>query len=124
MKCPEGSVVVGDHTALHQLEIWEAYHDNWCEHNPSCTIYYKESEFLEIGNWVFNRLDKISGLSFLPYDDNVYEQAPYEQITKKQYDLMKTQSVQINWDRLKEFENESNMKIVHDLACSAGVCER
>ena len=66
MKAPDGAVTVDEQTALSQLELWEVYQDSWCEHKPSVTVYYSDDEFLSIGQWIWDKLDKCSGVSLLP----------------------------------------------------------
>ena len=120
-KAPEGAVVASEMSAKEQLELWEIYQDHWCEHKPSMTCYYRDTEFLEIGQWVYNKFDKISGISFLPYSDHVYKQAPYEPITKEQYEqFAEGFPTEFNWD-LKE--QRDNTEGVQTLACVAGACE-
>jgi ribonucleoside-diphosphate reductase alpha chain len=120
-KAPEDAVVASAMSAKEQLELWEIYQDHWCEHKPSMTCYYRDTEFLEIGQWVYNKFDKISGISFLPYSDHVYKQAPYEPITKGEYEATaKNFPTQFNWD-LKE--QRDNTEGVQTLACVAGACE-
>jgi ribonucleoside-diphosphate reductase alpha chain len=120
-KAPEDAVVASEMSAKEQLELWEIYQDHWCEHKPSMTCYYRDTEFLEIGQWVYNKFDKISGISFLPYSDHVYKQAPYEPITKGEYEATaKNFPTQFNWD-LKE--QRDNTEGVQTLACVAGACE-
>jgi len=122
MKAPVGSKTVDDMTAMDQLKLWEGLQLNWCEHKPSMTCYYRDHEFLEVGQWVFNNFDKISGISFLPYDDHVYIQAPYEPINEEGYkELLKRMPKEIKWD-VQEMEDETTAS--QELACSAaGGCE-
>lgn len=118
---PEGAITAGEMTAQQQLDLWEIYQDHWCEHKPSMTCYYRDTEFLAVGQWVYNKFDKISGISFLPYDDHVYKQAPYEPISKEKYEeLVKTFPTQFSWD-LEEATDVTEG--VQNLACVAGVCE-
>lgn len=120
-KAPEDAVVASEMSAKEQLELWELYQDHWCEHKPSMTCYYRDTEFLEVGQWVYNKFDKISGISFLPYDDHVYKQAPYQPITKEEYDkALEGFPVEFDWD-LKE--DRDNTEAMQTLACVAGVCE-
>lgn len=120
-KAPEDAVVASEMDAKEQLELWELYQDHWCEHKPSMTCYYRDTEFLEVGQWVYNKFDKISGISFLPYDDHVYKQAPYQPITKEEYDkALEGFPVAFDWD-LKE--QQDNTEGAQALACVAGVCE-
>ena len=120
-KAPEDAVVASEMSAREQLELWELYQDHWCEHKPSMTCYYRDTEFLEVGQWVYNKFDKISGISFLPYDDHVYKQAPYQPITAEEYAVaVEGFPTQFDWD-LKE--DRDNTEGTQTLACVAGVCE-
>ena len=108
-------------TAMEQLEIWQKFQSHWCEHKPSMTCYYRDHEFLEVGQWVYNNFDAISGISFLPYSDHVYQQAPYEPIDKKTYNkLKKAMPTSIDWDVL---ETEDTTTGSQELACSGGQCD-
>jgi len=107
--------------AIQQLELWEIYQDYWCEHKPSITVYYKDSEFLEVGQWLYNKFDKISGVSFLPFAEHTYQQPPYEPIDKATYNkLAKKIPTEIDWD----IQEESDMtEGSQTLACVGGACE-
>ena len=85
MKAPAKSVMANSQSALHQLESWKIFYRNWAQHAVSATIYVKEHEWLDVANWVYKNFDDIAGLSFLPYTDHLYQQAPYEQITRSEY---------------------------------------
>ena len=124
MKSPEGAVTRNDISAIDQLRMWQTYQEAWCEHKPSVTITVKEDEWLEVGDWVYRNFDEISGISFLPHSDHTYAQAPYQEITKKQYKkLDKSMPNVIDWSLLQNFEKEDNTTGNKELACVAGVCE-
>ena len=124
MKAPEGAVSVDELNVQSQLDLWETYQNHWCEHKPSVTIYYSDDEFLAAGQWLWDRLDSCSGISFLPRTDHVYQQAPYEAITAEQYKVLSLDMPsEINWDRLGEYEKEDTTTGTQELACSAGSCE-
>lgn len=121
-KSPETSTMASEQTALEQLELWSTYQEHWCEHKPSITVYYRDSEFLAVGNWVYNNFNSISGISFLPYSDHTYEQAPYEAISKEKYDeLVENFPDSIDWNIR---EHSDTTEGTQELACSAaGGCE-
>lgn len=123
MKAPDGAITRNDRTAIQQLELWEKYQDFYCEHKPSITVYVGEDEWMEVGAWVWEHLDKISGVSFLPRDNGTYRQAPYEEITQAQYEELSTEMTQLQVDWTKFVEFEDNTTAAKELACSAGVCE-
>ena len=124
IKAPEGSTSVDSLNVQQQLDLWETYQNHWCEHKPSVTIYYSDTEFLAAGQWLWDRLDSCSGISFLPRTDHVYQQAPYTAITKEQYDeTLAEMPKNINWDDLGKFEKEDTTTGTQELACVAGQCE-
>ena len=125
MKSPEGAVTVEDVTALEQLELWKTYQEHWCEHKPSITVYIKEHEWMEVGAWVYENFDDVSGISFLPYVGHTYEQAPYQSIDEDMYNMLHTyeKNNPINWDELINFETEDSTSGSQTFACSAGSCE-
>ena len=111
-------------TALKHLELWLMFQENWCEHKPSITVSVAEDEWMEVGAWVYEHFDQVSGISFLPKSDHSYRQAPYESITKDEYDaLVEKSPKQIDWSRLSEYELEDNTDSSQTLACSADGCE-
>jgi ribonucleoside-triphosphate reductase len=123
IKAPKGAIVRDDVDAIKHLELWSVYQKAWCEHKPSVTINVKEDEWLKVGAWVYDHFDEISGISFLPYDGGTYQQAPYEEITKEEYErLLPTIPTHLDWDSLVEIED--NVEGTQTLACSAaGGCE-
>tara|TARA_R110002020_G_scaffold247791_4_gene461807 strand:+ start:2590 stop:4506 length:1917 start_codon:yes stop_codon:yes gene_type:complete len=124
IKAPKNAVTRENLTALEHLKIWKHYQDNWCEHKPSATISVRENEWLEVGAWVYKNFDDVSGISFLPYVDHSYQQAPYQEITGKEYKewLNKTTS-SVDWTVLPEYEKEDMTENSKELACSANTCE-
>ena len=125
MKAPENAVFRTDMTAIEQLELWVTYQDHWCEHKPSVTISVKEHEWLDVGAWVYSRFDKMSGVSFLPFSEHVYKQAPYQDCTKEEYEAAAAKMpVSIDWAKLKDYEKTDTTTGAQELACSAaGGCE-
>ena len=124
MKSPKSSIMRDAKSALEQLEIWKMYQLHWCEHKPSITVYVKEEEWLEVGAWVYENFDVMSGVSFLPHSDHSYKQAPYQEVDKKTYEewLAKTPR-NINWMDLTNYEKEDTTTSSKELACTAGACE-
>jgi ribonucleoside-triphosphate reductase len=124
MKAPDNAVVTSDLTAIEQLEMWLAYQRNWCEHKPSVTINVKGDEWFEVGAFVYKHFDEMSGVSFLPYSEHTYRQAPYQEITKGDYEkLLSVMPESIDWSLLKEYELEDTTSGSQTLACASGVCE-
>ena len=124
MKAPEGAVLRDDRTAIEQLELWLMYQRYYCEHKPSITVSVKEHEWMEVGAWVFKHFDEVSGVSFLPYSDHTYQQAPYEDCTEGVYlEAVGSMPESVNWSRIKEYELSDNTKGMKTLACTGAVCE-
>lgn len=122
-KSPSGAQVTSDDTAIQQLELYELYQDNWCEHKPSITVYYSDDEFMAAGAWLYARLESCSGVSFLPRDNHVYEQAPYEEIDEETYNQLVLEMPKIDFTRLADYESSDQTVGSQTLACVSGSCE-
>jgi ribonucleoside-diphosphate reductase alpha chain len=125
MKAPETAVFRTDMSAIEQLELWVTYQDHWCEHKPSVTISVKEHEWLDVGAWVYKHFDKMSGVSFLPFSDHVYAQAPYQDCTKEDYEAFAAKMPKnIDWNLLASYEGKTDKTTgSQELSCVAGGCE-
>jgi len=124
MASPRGAVTRTILTAIEQLELWLTYQRHWCEHKPSVTISVKESEWMDVGAWVYKHFDEVSGISFLPFSDHTYKQAPYQDCTEDEYDAMLAQMpTSVDWSLLQEFEKEDTTSGGRELACTADACE-
>ena len=125
VKAPEGAIVRNDLTAIEHLNIWLVYQRAWCEHKPSITVSVKEDEWMEVGAWVYKHFDEVSGISFLPHSDHSYKQAPYQEVTKEEYDaLVEKMPKDIRWEDLSFYETEDGTSTNATLACSSdGNCE-
>jgi ribonucleoside-diphosphate reductase alpha chain len=125
IKAPEGAIVRNDLTAIEHLNIWLVYQRAWCEHKPSITVSVKEDEWMEVGAWVYKHFDEVSGISFLPHSDHSYKQAPYQEVSKEEYDaLVLKMPKDIRWEDLSFYETEDGTSTNATLACSSdGNCE-
>jgi ribonucleoside-triphosphate reductase len=123
VKSPENSVFRDNVSAIDQLEYFLMVKKHWCEHNPSTTIYVKEDEWFEVGNWVYRHWDMICGVTFLPYDGGVYQLAPYEEITEEQYEKAVAAFPSINFEGLEWLESTDNTEGAREFACVSGACE-
>ena len=124
MRSPKGAVCRMDMTAMEQLELWKTYAESWCEHKPSVTISVKEEEWVEVAAWVYTNFDTISGISFLPFSDHTYRQAPYQDCTEVEYkDAVKHMPKNIDWSELSKYESQDYTTASQELACTAGGCE-
>ena len=124
VKSPDNAVVTADLSAIEQLETWLAYQRHWCEHKPSVTINVKKDEWFEVGAFVYKYFDEMSGVSFLPYNEHTYQQAPYQEVGNDEYeDLLKSMPKAIDWSKLSEYEKEDTTKSSQTFACTGEVCE-
>ena len=123
-KSPDKAVTRNDMTAIEQLEMWLIYQRHWCEHKPSITCTVKPDEWMEVGAFVYKHFDEMSGVSFLPHSDHTYQQAPYQDCTKEEYEeLLASMPKNIDWSKLNEYEQEDNTVGMQTMACSGDSCE-
>ena len=125
IKGPKNGVYRKDMSAVEQLKLWKVYQDSWCEHKPSVTVSVKEDEWFDVGAWCYENFDMMSGVSFLPFSDHTYRQAPYQDCTKEEYVVLQKQMPKdIDWAALKDYEEQDMTTSSQELACSAdGGCE-
>ena len=124
VKAPSNAIFRKDMSAIEQLEHWLVYQRAWCEHKPSCTVSVKEDEWFEVGAWVYKHFDEISGISFLPFSDHIYKQAPYTDCSKEEYnEQSKRMPKSVDWSELARYENTDQTLGSQELACAAGECE-
>ena len=123
-KAPVGAICTVDMTAIEQLEMWLMYQRNWCEHKPSVTINVKSEEWMAVGAFVYKFFDEMSGVSFLPFNEHTYQQAPYQDCDEATYqEMLDKMPKRIDWAKLSEYENEDNTSGSQTLACSGDACE-
>jgi len=124
MRSPEGALCRADLTAIQQLELWLSYQRHWCEHKPSVTISVKESEWMEVGAWVWKHFDEASGISFLPMSEHTYVQAPYQDCDAATYDnVAAAMPHAFSWQGLQDYELEDNTMPGKEFSCTSGSCE-
>jgi len=124
MKSPQGAVTRTQMSAIEQLEYWLMFQRHWCEHKPSVTVSVKEDEWMDVGAWVYKNFDEVSGISFLPFSDHTYAQAPYQDIEREEYlELKQIMPKSIDWSKLADFEKEDTTSGGRELACTADACE-
>jgi ribonucleoside-diphosphate reductase alpha chain len=109
--------------AIQQLNTWQLYANSWCEHKPSVTISVKENEWIDVGAWVYNNFDAVSGISFLPHSDHVYQQAPYEECTEQEWLDLYQLIPFVQWGDLNDYEKEDYTTSSQELACTGNFCE-
>ena len=123
-KADKDSVFRTDMSAIEQLAIWKTYQEHWCEHKPSVTISVKEDEWMAVGAWVYENFDYMSGVSFLPFSEHSYQQAPYQDTNKEGYEiLLDKMPKEVDWTKLSEYESQDMTIGAQELACDSGACE-
>jgi ribonucleoside-diphosphate reductase alpha chain len=123
-KSPDKAVTRNEMTAVEQLELWLVYQRNWCEHKPSVTVTVRDYEWMDVGAFVYRHFDEMSGVSFLPHTDHSYRQAPYQEVSKREYEeLLSVMPVRIDWTKLADYEKQDNTVSMQTFACSGDVCE-
>lgn len=123
IRAPDNSITRHGRTAIQALEHYLVFKHNWCEHNPSITVYVKDHEWMEVGAWVYQHLDDIGGVSFLPHNDHVYQQAPYQDLDEDTYHKLASEFPEINWEDFDKYEVDDATMNMHELACVGGFCE-
>jgi ribonucleoside-triphosphate reductase (thioredoxin) len=122
-KAPGGSIFKNDVSALDQLKHWMLVKENFTEHNPSVTVSIGDNEWIQTANWLYEKWDMLGGLSFLPRDNHVYQLAPYEEITKEQYEEMSKRFIGLDFSKIVTYEKVDETEGAKELACVAGICE-
>jgi ribonucleoside-diphosphate reductase alpha chain len=123
-KAPEGALTRNDLTAIEHLEIWHVYKTHWTEHNPSITITVRDHEWIEVADWVYRHWEDIGGISFLPYSDHTYKQAPYQEVDETTYkQFLGDMPGDIDWSLLTAYEKEDTTTGTQSLTCTAANCE-
>ena len=123
VKGPTDSIAADEIGAMEQLRLWKVYQDHWCEHKPSITVYYRDDEFLEVCDWIWKNFDAMSGIALLPYSDHSYPQAPYQAISKQEYEERTAEMPKIDWEMLSQYEVEDHTVGSQELACVGTSCE-
>lgn len=122
-KAPEGRITRHDMTAIEQLENWLFWQTNWAEHSCSVTIYVKEHEWPEVGTWVWKHFDRITGLTFFPWDNGTHRTAPHEEISVERYEKLAAEFPKIDWAKLIRYEDTDQTTGSQTYACAGGACE-
>jgi ribonucleoside-triphosphate reductase len=123
-KAPVDAVTREDLTAIEHLELWKFIQDEWCEHKPSITVNVREDEWFEVGAWVYENFDSISGVAFLPYSEHTYKQAPYQEVDFETWIAAYGKMPKhIPWSKLSEYETTDQTKSSQTFACTGDFCE-
>ncbi|MDO8557043.1 MAG: ATP cone domain-containing protein [Candidatus Jorgensenbacteria bacterium] len=119
---PKGAIFARDVSAKDLLEEWKRLKIHFTEHNPSVTIYVSDDEWIEVANFVYHNWDIVGGLSFLPREDHVYQLAPYEEITKEEYEKRLKELGVLDFSKLMAYERDDQTTGAKEVACVSGAC--
>ncbi len=123
VRAPEGTIVRADLSALDQLEYWRTVKRHYTEHNPSVTISVGSEEWIQTANWLYENWELLGGLSFLPRTETVYQLAPYEEISKEEYEARMASLPAIDFSRIVLYEKEDQTVGAKSPACVGDLCE-
>jgi len=123
VKSPDNALIADEVSAIDQLNQWLKLKRHGAEHTVSCTVYVNEEEWMEVGNFVYKNFDDITGVSFLPKSEHVYQLAPLEAISESDYYRLLDEQVEIDFSKLPDFEKIDMTTGAQQLACVAGQCE-
>ena len=128
-KSPEGSIVRYE-SVFQMLERVKKVSQEWVKyghrngqntHNVSATVSIKEDEWNLVGEWMWENRKFYNGLSVLPYSNHTYKQAPYEDCTKEDYEMLLTTLKNVYLTKVIELQDDTNLS--GEVACSGGACE-
>jgi len=123
IKAPKGAVYKDQVSAIDFLTEWKRLKKNFTEHNPSATVYVGPDEWLAVAHFVYENWDIVGGLSFLPRSEHVYQLAPYEEITKEEFERRSAELKKIDFSKLVLYELDDQTTGAKELACVGGACE-
>lgn len=123
VKSPENAHTRHSLSALQQCEYWLQNKVHYTEHNPSVTITYKSDEVIDIIKWIWEHQDKIGGMAFLPAIDAQYDQMPYVEISRQEYEKLAPHFPDIDFSKIYRYEERDLTTAAQELACMAGHCD-
>jgi ribonucleoside-diphosphate reductase alpha chain len=128
-RAPEGAILRTE-SALQLLKRVKKVTESWVHpgggkgpnnHNVSATISLKDSEWTDVGEWMWENRAAYTGLSVLPYDGGSYKQAPFEDCSVERYEALMASLSKI--DLSKMTESQDNTDLTAEAACAGGSCE-
>jgi len=121
IKSSSKAIFKKDISAIKHLELWKIYQLYFTEHKPSITVSVKEHEWMQVGAWVYDNFEWMSGVAFLPAEEEnmVYKQAPFTNCSEKEYqDLLSQMPTSVDWSKLSDYELEDMTVNQQTLACT------
>lgn len=127
-KAPTGSILRNE-SALNMLNRVKDFNLQWVRrgyrmgynvNNVSATVSIKNSEWKEVGKWMWNNKASYNGLSVLPYDNGNYIQAPFEDISNERFHELEKSLSEIDLSHVIEVNDETDLQA--EAACAGGAC--
>ncbi|MEV4575994.1 LAGLIDADG family homing endonuclease [Nonomuraea jabiensis] len=119
IKAPDLAVTRDRLSAIDHLELWLAYRRYWCDHNPSVTVSVRPEEWYGVSQWVWEHLDEVTGITFLPFEEHTYQQAPYQSVSYPEWRAAALSFPEVRWQDLSFYELEDATAGSQTLACAA-----
>ena len=128
-QAPEGSILRTENV-IDMLERVKKFNIQWVKrghrkgantNNVSATVSIQKHEWEAVGQWMWENRETFNGLSVLPYDGGSYTQAPFEDITKEQFDEMSLLLHNVDLSQVVEFDD--NTTLMDQQACAGNACE-
>jgi len=128
-KAPEGAILRHE-SPMDLLSRVSRFNSEWVRtghrdgqntHNVSVTVSVQDHEWDKVGEWMWKNRNNFNGISVLPYMGGTYKQAPFEDITEEQYELMESALTSIDLTQVREVED--NTDLTGEIACGAAGCE-
>ena len=123
VKSPASAQTRTSRSALEQCEYWLQNKVHYTEHNPSVTITYQSDEVIDIIKWIWEHQDKIGGMAFLPAIDAQYDQMPYVDISRDEYERLAKNFPHIDFSKVYRYEERDLTTAAQELACMSGQCD-
>jgi len=125
-KAPEGAITRSE-TAMDMLARVSKVWSEWVKpghrkgankNNVSATVTIKPDEWEDVGEWMWDNRESFTALSVLPFSEHSYIQAPYEDITEKEYKAMVKHLHAIDLNDVVEIDDNTNL--AGEAACGGG----
>ncbi|TVR70923.1 MAG: recombinase [Spirochaetaceae bacterium] len=123
IKSPDSAITRNSRGAIEQCNYWLQNKIHYTEHNPSVTITYRPDEVIDVIKWIWDHQDKIGGMAFLPASDAQYDQMPYVDISREEYERLARAFPDIDFSKVYRYEDRDLTTAAQELACLAGSCD-
>jgi ribonucleoside-triphosphate reductase (thioredoxin) len=127
-KAPEKSIIRTENV-MEMLERIKKFNLEWVRegyrrgsnaNNVSATVSIGENDWEKVGEWMWHNKATYNGLSVLPFDNGNYKQAPFEDISQEQFEILESSLMEVNLINVVEHDDETDHKA--EAACAGGSC--